>query len=476
MARVAGLTRNARRLLKTVNHQTYATDEDHHQEEVYPTPPASNPANIDASATRPKILTEEEINADPISSEDEQPAFQQPTSIKRQSTPPSASSSFSLLQVDGPKDDRPEPVFKLPGSTRHQSAASKRSADSDQPSSDDGILCSQKTSPFKKPRLSASSSDIGNIHALPAKRAKAGYGATKRRMHSKKQEKEKELALKTEEEKKRKQEEERSKFQLPSISKKSTSNDDLGPSFQRPRSPTGEVDYDRSSSPLSDLGSSDAEEGAQFLSPPKPYLPTIECPICKTQVLRLWKEDFENNHNPGKQISYRMQQRFCRFHKLKTAREEWELREYPEIDWSCFGERLKRGWHTEHLRRVLRGEGESVFRKRLEARVKKGAQSLKQAVMDEDEEGRKVGGGVGYYGPRGEKLMFVLLPLIKFWRFTDHHAGRTTSSPSSPTTSAPTRPTTRSSLLQASQEALRASCKPFWFQNWPFRWSWRISA
>ncbi|KAI7577339.1 hypothetical protein KC346_g19566 [Hortaea werneckii] len=74
--------------------------------------------------------------------------------------------------------------------------------------------------------------------------------------------------------------------------------------------------------------------------------------------------------------------------------------------------------HIRHVKQVMKGQRESVFRKRLEERVlrKGGAETALQALAAEEEaeekggvEGKEMtarkGCKVGYYGPRGEKMM-----------------------------------------------------------------------
>ena len=62
----------------------------------------------------------------------------------------------------------------------------------------------------------------------------------------------------------------------------------------------------------------------------------------------------------------------------------------------------------QHLKRVISGDVTSVFRKQFEDRVRKGAKTIAQAAVDG--EGGK-GASAGYYGPRGEKMMYAPQPI-----------------------------------------------------------------
>jgi hypothetical protein len=112
------------------------------------------------------------------------------------------------------------------------------------------------------------------------------------------------------------------------------------------------------------------------------------------------KQEFEDEFAPGKHMSYKWQQRFCRYHKQHEARQLWQERSYPDIDWDGLERRMMK-YHS-HLESVMSGKHTSPFRDELEQRVKSRAKTTMQAVNSEDAKG---GAHVGYYGPRGEKAM-----------------------------------------------------------------------
>ena len=145
------------------------------------------------------------------------------------------------------------------------------------------------------------------------------------------------------------------------------------------------------------------EIAALDLPAAEPYVPRIDCTICGSHVELFLKQDFDDQYSKGRQFNYKWQQRFCRYHRQYSARQTWKLRGYPDIDWDGFRARLQERQHTGFLERIINGEVESVYRKQFEETLKKsGNKSLRSATKEPSD---KKGASVGYYGPRGEKLM-----------------------------------------------------------------------
>ncbi|KXL46497.1 MAG: hypothetical protein FE78DRAFT_89370, partial [Acidomyces sp. 'richmondensis'] len=158
-------------------------------------------------------------------------------------------------------------------------------------------------------------------------------------------------------------------FQIPTASVKKNDIINLtGIDQQDVTGPLRRVEQELSSPPLSDVPPSpNAEEIAKLDMPVVgSYVPQVECSICGAQVSKLLKENFEDNFNHSRKVNYRWQQRFCRFHRQESARKMWEERRYPHIDWETFVDRMKRPKHTQHVRRVMSGEVNSIFRIELE--------------------------------------------------------------------------------------------------------------
>ncbi|TVY17774.1 hypothetical protein LARI1_G003297 [Lachnellula arida] len=124
------------------------------------------------------------------------------------------------------------------------------------------------------------------------------------------------------------------------------------------------------------------------------------CPMCNKPV------DPEDLRAFGN-MNTRKQEKFCQSHQKKTAQEEWELKEYPEIDWEKLGSRISK--HYSFIRNVING-GESHYRDLLEDKVNAGKdRSLMKMTSNLTP---------GYYGARGlraisENIMLEFTPLIK---------------------------------------------------------------
>lgn len=168
-----------------------------------------------------------------------------------------------------------------------------------------------------------------------------------------------------------------------------------------------DVDVASPSSLLSDLSSvpdspSSEELKALNLPVPKSYRTEIECAICSSVVSRAIREDFDDIHQQGPRLNYKWQQRFCRYHRQHESRIVWEQRGYPDINWDKLYGRLGSRTYTKHLKKILAGHTHSVYRDQLATRLEEGGiLSVQQSLAGEG----RVGVGVGYYGPRGEKML-----------------------------------------------------------------------
>lgn len=404
------LRRHARPLLRTVNGRKRASDDNCTEDgSSYSTRLISDPARIDAC-----IVIEEDIYADPISSEDEnfqrQPQLAKSPRLASTNTP-----AFEHLQFDGASEQSmpdTKPQFILPLSNlRPQNTGVEHEGDSsDHPSSESDIAIFSSQGSFKRPCTTHV-----NIHAQlqPQQRTSkksSGYGKKADRQRIREEERTKKSTLqRPEKERQKKLKTVKPEFQIPTASVKKNDIINLtGIDQQDVTGPLRRVEQELSSPPLSDVPPSpNAEEIAKLDMPVVgSYVPQVECSICGAQVSKLLKENFEDNFNHSRKVNYRWQQRFCRFHRQESARKMWEERRYPHIDWETFVDRMKRPKHTQHVRRVMSGEVNSIFRIELEKNVRGRNKTLLQ-VMKNDDGTRKKFGNVGYYGPRGEKIMYA---------------------------------------------------------------------
>ncbi|KAK4550231.1 hypothetical protein LTR36_003198 [Oleoguttula mirabilis] len=416
------LKRTSARLLSTVNGKPHATQHDHH--DPLPTPPPSNSTRRSGSQTKQEAdeaqMKQEEdeayIAADPLSSDDEQSrahASEFPSS--KTSSSQDSTAGFRHIQVDGSGERKlGAAAFKLPAGISPTGTASKRNGASEHASSDSeaGVFSSQASS-FSKRLKKAVPNNI-HVPAAQHSKPKVGFKQTK-------------YGLKAQRQRSR-DEEKAGGFQNSKQMKEEADAQDTKPAFQMPKGVRDMFEFGKGYNDGGEvsLGAADADGFAELSpslsslsSPPSSpgveetsaldlpdagiYIPKIDCAICGTRVELFLKQDFEDKFNKGRQLNYKWQQRFCRYHKQHSARELWKERGYPEIDWDGFRARLRKRKHTIHLKRIISGEVESVYRRQLQDMLRKGGTKTALQTLN-DEDGKK-GGSVGYYGPRGEKLM-----------------------------------------------------------------------
>ena len=161
------------------------------------------------------------------------------------------------------------------------------------------------------------------------------------------------------------------------------------------------------SSPLSSLGDSilsSSQDGAPIITsediPDYSALakPAV-CPMCKQPVDRSYLEEF---CKVDSRMSLRQQSQFCKAHKERSAKSEWEERRYPQIDWLLLDTRIT-NFHTL-LDDVLSRRKSSFYRNAYEDTLKSEKnKTLQESLMRGDE---IEGTCPGYYGGRGAKVMY----------------------------------------------------------------------
>ena len=102
-------------------------------------------------------------------------------------------------------------------------------------------------------------------------------------------------------------------------------------------------------------------------------------------------------------MSYKWQERFCRYHKVDSAQHTWTQRKYPAVDWQQLYQRLR--GHNKHLEAVINRNTPSTFRNKLQQQIKSGKTRSTHSAFGQGDPGKTRESAVGYYGPRGEKLM-----------------------------------------------------------------------
>ena len=150
---------------------------------------------------------------------------------------------------------------------------------------------------------------------------------------------------------------------------------------------------------LSELDAS--EEHLAFINSdiPKYIAPLVtRCPVCKEVV----DQEFLDKFISGKRFRTLAQNRFHTAHKRQAAKANWQLNDYPEIDWKSIDERLSK-FH-DALENVIKGQTTSFYRNALEDRIKTGKhRTLTDVMTSSGIEGLSP----GYYGSRGARVMYV---------------------------------------------------------------------
>ena len=385
-----GLTKTGHRLLRTVKNKPHATQDDHY--DAPPTPPATSSTRSSTSQNSVKKEEEEDINRDPVSSDEEKPIGDQ-------------RSNFVPPQGDGAADEVPKaPKARSQHSASHENTTSRRSNGMDNRSSDSENAVFGSQAPRKRQKRGP----FNNVHA---QKIAATYTVRNKLRKTSKT----------------------SGFNQPRATESKSLRAAAGPQFKAPKGgdmfefgtpesppnfqpsktpddvsmvdPTDEQGFYSLSSPLSSLSSPpsspEVEEIKDLdLPAPQAYVQKTECTICGQDIELFLKQDFEDEFTRGKQMNYRWQQRFCRYHKQHEAKQVWQRGGYPEIEWDGLERRMRR--HHSHLKDVMGGGKASYHREQLSERLKSRSKTAMQTL---NETGPKRGASVGYYGPRGEKIM-----------------------------------------------------------------------
>ncbi|KAG6041561.1 hypothetical protein E4U41_003577 [Claviceps citrina] len=117
--------------------------------------------------------------------------------------------------------------------------------------------------------------------------------------------------------------------------------------------------------------------------------PAAVCPWCGEEVDANLLQEFSK----GKRLNVSLQTKFCQKHKMKTAGEVWQQKEYPRVEWDGLERRF--ALHSSWLLDIINGRPShyrSIHEKNIESG--KGRSMKKEGNMNP-----------GYYGPRGFNVM-----------------------------------------------------------------------
>ncbi|KAF4538418.1 uncharacterized protein LTHEOB_10764 [Lasiodiplodia theobromae] len=161
----------------------------------------------------------------------------------------------------------------------------------------------------------------------------------------------------------------------------------------------------------------DDDDDNDGCNPKGNYETPAKCPICQAPVDRILLEEWQGS---GSYMRIRKQMAFCEAHRRATACEEYAAREYPEIDFDALvgvplsspnensngngsgsGGRIER--FRDELVAIVRKERPSAFRDVADAAAAKGEGRNLKTTSENDK--ALAGMSVGYYGPRGRRLM-----------------------------------------------------------------------
>ncbi|KAG7293321.1 hypothetical protein NEMBOFW57_003367 [Staphylotrichum longicolle] len=133
--------------------------------------------------------------------------------------------------------------------------------------------------------------------------------------------------------------------------------------------------------------------------------PTPVCPFCSKRVDQAHLDEF-NANNPRMTVAN--MRRFCDQHKLRSAKETWVEKGYPDIDWCRLDDRIAR--HHAYIRRILQDGRPSHYGDLFSDAVRGGRnRTLLRSDMNLTP---------GYYGMRGlrhmtENLINEFAPVLR---------------------------------------------------------------
>ena len=127
---------------------------------------------------------------------------------------------------------------------------------------------------------------------------------------------------------------------------------------------------------------------------------SVQCPVCRRQVERsILNDEYAN----VPKLAIRKQQDFCHQHRLAEAQVVWRERNYPNINWIEL-ENTRVPGQIPHLKKVLQRKIPSYYLQRLDEHVTAFAKNRK-AIKLYLQEGVFDVAKSGYYGSKGTAIM-----------------------------------------------------------------------
>jgi hypothetical protein len=106
-------------------------------------------------------------------------------------------------------------------------------------------------------------------------------------------------------------------------------------------------------------------------------------------------------------LSFKQQQNFCSQHQVADAKELWEQRCYPDVDWEKL-EKSRIPAHLHSLKKLINRQTSSVYLDELDKKVK-AAKGNQKAIRQYLREGVVEVAKPGYYGPKGTRIMVTAI-------------------------------------------------------------------
>lgn len=163
---------------------------------------------------------------------------------------------------------------------------------------------------------------------------------------------------------------------------------------------------DGSDSPLSDVGSLSSSNSFKEIRSSNTSVSgsqSTKCLVCLAVIDSSLLEKFRvlKRVHPKNRLTVRQQELLHIYHSKRDLRIVWKERNYPEIDWEKFTDRLTT--HHAHISAIIEGASPSYHRSKLrERRPGRGRRTITLAEeMKTGEDGSKV---LGYYGARGQRV------------------------------------------------------------------------
>lgn len=155
---------------------------------------------------------------------------------------------------------------------------------------------------------------------------------------------------------------------------------------------------DSSRSPTSSHTSLDAADGVEIQLDENTT--SVECPVCRRKVERSM---LNGEYAKVTTLAIRKQQDFCHQHRLAEARVIWRERNYPDINWIEL-ENTRIPKQIPHLKKVLQRKTACHYLQRLDEHVTAFAKNRK-AIKLYLQEGVFDVAKSGYYGSKGTAIM-----------------------------------------------------------------------